>query len=290
MTVGSSGGCADPEGSIGGILCRAGQFLRAAAIESPRLEARMLLGAAMGVDLAALLREPRAPVPPEAAARFAAMLKRRLAHEPMGFVLGRQGFWTLELEVSPATLIPRADSEAIVEAALQGPPPGRVLDLGTGTGCLLLAVLSEHPGAFGVGVDLSSDAVALAARNAVGNGMAQRASFVAGSWADSLAGGFDLVLSNPPYIESAAIPGLMLEVAQYEPVQALDGGADGLDAYRLIVADLPRLLRPQGRAVLELGQGQAPAVGALAVAAGLDVLGTHADLGGVERALILQHR
>ena len=282
--------CADPEGSVGGMLCRAGQFLRAAAIDSPRLEARMLLGAAMGVDLAALLREPRAAVPPEAAARFATMLKRRLAHEPMGFVLGRQGFWTLDLEVSPATLIPRADSEAIVEAALQGPAPGRVLDLGTGTGCLLLAVLSEHPGAFGVGVDLSPEAAALAARNAAGNGLAQRATFLAGSWADSLHGRFDLVLSNPPYIESAAIRALMPEVALHEPARALDGGADGLEAYRLIVADLPRLLQPQGRAVLELGQGQAPAVAALAVATGLEVLGTHADLGGVERALILQHR
>jgi release factor glutamine methyltransferase len=290
VTSGSSSGCPDPEGSVGGILCRAGQHLRAAAIENPRLEARLLLGEAMGVDLSALLRESRAPVPPEAAQRFGGMLRRRLAHEPMGFILGRQGFWTLNLEVSPDTLIPRADSEAVVEAALQGPVPARVLDLGTGTGCLLLAVLSEHPEALGVGVDLSPGAAALAGRNAAANGVAERTLFLAGSWADSLAGGFDLVLSNPPYIETAAIPGLMPEVAAHEPARALDGGADGLDAYRLIVADLPRLLAPAGRAVLELGQGQAPAVAALGRAAGLVVLGTHSDLGGVERALILQRR
>lgn len=280
--------CADPEGSIGGILCRAGQHLRAAAIENPRLEARLLLGAAMQVELSALLREPRAPVPLPAATRFGAMLRRRLAHEPMAYILGHQGFWTLDLEVAPDTLIPRADSEAIVEAALLGPAPARVLDLGTGTGCLLLAVLSEHPAAFGVGVDLAPGAAALAARNAVANGLAGRATFLAGSWADSLAGSFDLVLSNPPYIESAAIAGLMPEVAAHEPTRALDGGADGLAAYRLIVADLPRLLTRGGHAVLELGQGQGPAVAALAQAAGLAVLGTHADLGGVDRALRLQ--
>ncbi|MBC9209998.1 peptide chain release factor N(5)-glutamine methyltransferase [Roseomonas aerophila] len=280
--------CPDPKGSVGAFLCRAGQHLRAAAIENPRMEARLLLSTAMGVDGSALLREPRAPVPEQAAHRFAAMLQRRLAHEPMGFILGHQGFWTLELEVSPATLIPRADSEAIVEAALQGPAPGRVLDLGTGTGCLLLAVLSEHPGAFGVGVDLSPDAAALAARNAVANGLADRCTFLAGSWAAALAGGFDLILSNPPYIETADIAGLMPEVALHEPARALDGGADGLDAYRVIVADLPRLLSPGGRAVLELGQGQGPAVSRLAEQAGLAVLGSHADLGGVERALILQ--
>ncbi|RKK01970.1 peptide chain release factor N(5)-glutamine methyltransferase [Pseudoroseomonas wenyumeiae] len=284
-----SDSCPDPAGSVGGFLCRAGQHLRAAAIENPRLEARLLLSTAMGVETTALLRDSRAPVPPEAARRFAEMLKRRLAHEPMGFVLGHQGFWTLDLAVSPATLIPRADSEAIVEAALQGPAPARVLDLGTGTGCLLLAVLSEHPAAFGIGVDLSPEAAALAAANARRNGLEERATFLAGSWAESLLGGFDLVLSNPPYIESAVIPGLMPEVALHEPARALDGGADGLDAYRLIVADLPRLLRPQGRAVLELGQGQAPAVSALARAVGLEVLGTHADLGGVDRALILRH-
>ncbi|PWC27239.1 peptide chain release factor N(5)-glutamine methyltransferase [Teichococcus aestuarii] len=285
----SDAGCPDPAGSVGGFLCRAGQHLRAAAIEAPRLEARLLLAEAMGVEQAALLREPRAPVPPEAATRFGDLLRRRLAHEPMAFLLGRQGFWTLELEVSPETLIPRADSEAIVEAALAAfPRPGaRVLDLGTGTGCLLLAVLSEWPEAFGVGVDLAPGAAALAARNAATNGLGGRSAFLAGDWATALSGRFDLVLSNPPYIESAAIPALMPEVAAHEPARALDGGADGLEAYRRIVAALPALLQPQGCAVLELGLGQREAVSALAEAAGLAIRGCHADLGGVERALVL---
>lgn len=285
----SEASCPDPAGSVGAFLCRAGQHLRAAAIESPRLEARLLLAEAMGVEQAALLRDPRAPVPPSAAARFGDMLRRRLAREPMAYLLGRQGFWTLELEVSPETLIPRADSEAIVEAALAAlPAPGaRVLDLGTGTGCLLLAVLSEWPGAFGVGVDLAPGAAALAARNAAANGLAGRAAFLAGDWATALSGRFDLVLSNPPYIESAAIPRLMPEVVAHEPARALDGGTDGLEAYRRILAALPDLLTVQGCAVLELGLGQREAVSGLGKAAGLAIRGCHADLGGVERALVL---
>jgi release factor glutamine methyltransferase len=282
--------CPDPAGTVGFFLCRAGQHLRAAAIEAPRLEARLLLAEAMGRPVEALLRDSRAAVPEAAAARFGAMLRRRLAHEPMAYVLGHAGFWTLRLAVSPATLIPRADSETIVEAALAAVPdrPGlRVLDLGTGTGCLLLAVLAERAGAFGVGLDLNPEAAALAARNAAANGLAGRSAFLAGDWAAALRGRFDLVLSNPPYIESAAIPGLMPEVAGHEPGRALDGGADGLEAYRAIAAALPGLLAPGGTAVLELGAGQAPAVAALAAAAGLAVAGTRDDLAGIARALVL---
>jgi release factor glutamine methyltransferase len=286
--VAEDAACAGPAASIGGLLCRAGQHLRAAAIENPRLEARLLLAEATGLDLAGLLRDSRAEVPPETALRFASMLRRRLALEPMAYVLGHQGFWTLDLAVSPATLIPRADSESIVEAALEAAPaPRRVLDLGTGTGCLLLAVLSERPQAFGIGVDLSPAAAALAAMNAVRNGLAGRTAFLAGDWATALAGRFDLVLSNPPYIESAAIPGLMPEVARHEPGRALDGGPDGLAAYRVIAAALPSLLAPGGVAVLELGQGQREAVSALAVANRLAIRGCHADLSGIDRALVL---
>lgn len=288
----SDGGCADPAGSVGAFLCRAGQHLRAAAIENPRLEARLLLGEAMGREPAALLGMARAPVPPAAAGRFAAMLRRRLTREPMAFILGHQGFWSLDLAVSPDTLIPRADSEAVVEAALAAMPAGahRVLDLGTGTGCLLLAVLSEWPLAFGVGVDLSPGAAALAARNAARNRLADRAAFLAGDWAASLRGGFDLVLSNPPYIESGALAALMPEVAQHEPPRALDGGADGLEAYRSLTGALPALLSPQGCAVLELGQGQARPVSTLAERAGLAIRNIRTDLSGIERALVLARR
>nr|WP_211187679.1 peptide chain release factor N(5)-glutamine methyltransferase [Neoroseomonas marina] len=272
-------------------MCQAGQVLRAAGIEAPRLEARRLLAHAMGCREEDLLRDPRAAVPGGAAAAFGEALRRRAAHEPVAHILGRQGFWTLDLEVSGDTLIPRADSEAIVEAALAAFPRvdaiRRVLDLGTGTGALLLAVLAEAPGAWGVGVDLSPAAAGLAARNAAANGLGGRAAFLAGDWDSALAGRFDLVLSNPPYIASDEIAGLMPEVARHEPRLALDGGPDGFDAYRRIAARLPALLAPGGRAVLELGIGQRSAVEAIAAAEGLRSLGAREDLGGVERALVL---
>jgi release factor glutamine methyltransferase len=284
--------CADPAGSIGFFLCQAGQRLRGAAIESPRMEARRLLAHVLGTTEEALLRDPRAPVAADKAARFAGLLARRVAHEPFAYLIGHVGFWTLELEVSPATLIPRADSESLIEAALEACPDKgallSVLDLGTGTGALLLAVLSELPAANGVGVDLKPDAAVLAARNAERLGLVNRASFLAGDWAAALSGRFDLILTNPPYIQSAAIPGLMPEVARHEPASALDGGVDGLSAYRRIIADLPRLLAPHGVAVLELGAGQQAAVEALARAAGLTPEACRADLGGVPRALVLR--
>ena len=277
----------DPGETVGAFLCQAGQLLRAAAIENPRIEARLLLAHAMDTTTETLLRDPRAEVPQDAVARFRAAMAQRLARTPMAQITGRAGFWTLDLEVSAETLIPRPDSETLIEAVLaSGLRPRRILDLGTGTGCLLLAVLSEFPEAEGIGVDLVPGAVALARRNAARNGLA--ASFLAGNWADSLAGRFDLILSNPPYIEASAIAALMPEVAVHEPASALDGGPDGLDAYRAILAELPRLLAPNGIAVLELGQGQAEAVLALAAAQGLSQLGLRADLGGIPRAMILE--
>ena len=283
--------CAEPAGTIGFFLCRAGQHLRAAAIESPRQEARILLAHALACRQEDLLRDPRAAVPPAAAQAFADLLRRRLDHAPVAYLLGHAEFWSLRLAVSPATLIPRADSEALVEAALEAFPdcaaPLRILDLGTGTGCLLLAVLSEYPAATGLGVDRIAGAAALARDNARSLGLADRARFLAADWAAPLAGRFDLVLSNPPYIESGSIPGLMPDVARHEPASALDGGGDGLEAYRALAAALPALLAPGGRAILELGQGQRAAVEALARAAGLTPLGCRADLGGIDRALVL---
>lgn len=274
--------------SVGALLCQGGQALREAGIEDSRWEARVLLAHALESSTEALLREPRAEVAPEAADRFLAMLDRRVAREPMAMVIGSVGFWTLELEVGPHTLVPRADSESLIEALLAAKTaPRRILDLGTGTGCLLLAALSEFPEAQGVGIDLVPEAAALARRNAARNALENRASFVAGRWADAISGRFDAILSNPPYIESGVIAGLMPEVSRHEPASALDGGDDGLDAYRAIVGQLPRLLTPAGIAVLELGEGQGPAVSALAETAGLRVLGGRKDLGGITRALLL---
>ncbi len=268
-------------------LTRATDVLRAAGIGNPRLEARLLLGHALGIGKEALLAAPDMAVP----ACFDSLLARRAAREPLAYIIGQQEFWSLPFAVSQATLIPRADSETLIEAALAAFPDRtavrRILDLGTGTGCLLLAALSEFPDAFGIGVDLSPGATALAAGNAASLGLAGRAAFVSGGWAAALDGRFDLVLSNPPYIPRGEIAGLMAEVAAHEPARALDGGMDGLDAYRAILGDLERLLAPGGVAVLELGAGQDAVVTALAAALRFRTT-TRRDLAGVARALVLR--
>ena len=270
--------------TVAALLTESAAALAAAGVAAPAREARLLLLHAIGRTAGALLDRGELVAAPA----LAALVARRAAREPMALILGRQGFWTLDLAVSRDTLIPRADSEAVVAAALAArPDAARVLDLGTGTGCLLLAVLSECPAAWGLGIDLSPEAAALAARNAAANGLAGRAAFLCGDWAASVHAHFDLVLSNPPYITSADLAGLMPEVAGHEPARALDGGADGLAAYRRIVAALPSLLAPGGVAVLELGIGQDASVAELARHAGLAVRGLRADLGGVARALVL---
>ena len=259
----------------------AASILAEAGIEAPRREARILLAHLLGLS-------PRTLPPEDAAVDEAAL---RAAREPLAYITGTQGFWTLELEVSPATLIPRADSETLIEAALAVFPDrravARVLDLGTGTGCLLLAALSEFPAAFGVGVDRVPAAAALAARNAARLGLSGRTAFLAGHWATALALRADLVLCNPPYIESAAIAGLMPEIAAHEPATALDGGAGGMQAYAALIPTLENWLAPGGVAILELGAGQAPAATALARAAGFTDISTRPDLGGTPRALLL---
>ena len=262
--------------------------LAAVGIDAPRREARLLLVHASGLDVASLLREVNASVE---APGFEALIDRRAAREPLAFITGHQPFWTLDLLVSPVTLIPRADSETLIEAALAafaGREVRRILDLGAGTGCLLLAALTEFPQAFGIGVDRAAGAAALARQNAERTGLASRAAFVCGDWAAPLQGRFDLVLSNPPYIEHAVIPGLMPEVAVHEPALALDGGSDGLDCYRVILAALPALLAPSGVAILEIGRGQADAVAAIARANGLAPDVPMADLAGIPRALAVR--
>jgi release factor glutamine methyltransferase len=210
----------------------------------------------------------------------------------MAFILGRRGFWTLDLEVSPATLIPRPDSETLIEAALGAFPDRgavhRVLDLGTGTGCLLLAALAEFPAAWGLGTDAEPASLALAARNARRNGLHDRARFLCADWAAPIRGRFDLLLCNPPYVKTGDIATLMAEVACHEPRRALDGGADGLAAYRRLIPLVPRLLTRCGAAIFELGQGQAAAVAEMAARNNLAFALRH-DLGGIARALVLRN-
>lgn len=269
--------------TIGQALRRGAAVLRRSGIENPAREARLLLAHALNRTTAEVLRDSAIEVE---AAPYDTLLERRAAHEPMAYILGRQGFWSLDFLVSAATLIPRPDSETIVEAALTLPAPSRVLDLGTGTGCLLLSILHERPTAFGIGVDLAPDAALLARRNAMCLGLASRAAFLCGDWAAALNGRFDLVVSNPPYIESITIPYLMPDVGHYEPRTALDGGNDGLVAYRAIVRMLPDMLTPHGAAVLELGIGQGPAVAALATPFGFNAR-FRPDLAGIERVIVL---
>ena len=269
-------------------LAQASDILAAAGVEEPRREARLMLGYATGLDGAALLRYLTSEVE---APWFEYMVERRAAREPLAFILGRKAFWNFEIAVTPETLIPRADSETLIEAAVTAFPKrtvSSILDLGTGSGCLLFAALIEFPAAFGIGVDRSEGAAAMARYNAIVLGLGARTSFLCGDWAAALEAKFDLVLSNPPYIQTAVIPGLMPEVALYEPISALDGGVTGLDAYHGVIAALPALLAPGGVAILELGAGQATSVADLAVAAGLTPGMPRLDLAGLERALPLR--
>ena len=266
------------------------QRLRAAGIEAPRLEARLLLAEAAGVTPEALLSDLDGAA---ALGRYEQLLCRREAREPLALILGRREFWSMAFAVSEATLVPRPESETLIEAACVAFPdpalhPRRILDLGTGSGCLLLAALAEFPGAFGVGTDRSEAAVSLARRNAAMLGFGGRVLFAVADWADPLAGRFDLVLGNPPYVTTAALPCLMPEVARFEPRLALDGGIDGLDGHRALIPVLSGLLSCAGVAVLELGIGQAAPVAALATEAGLTVAWAQ-DLAGTARAIVLRN-
>lgn len=282
----------DPTSDTVGALRRAlARLLAEAGIDAADLEARLILAHALSCDPARLLA--RADEPVDAGVRIAAegLLARRLAGEPVARLLGRREFWSLDLHLSPETLVPRPDTETVVEAALAALPdakaPLRVLDLGIGSGAILAALLVERPAAFGIGVDLSEGAARAARDNLARAGLGARSAVVVGRWAEALAGPFDLVVSNPPYIPTRDIAGLEREVRLHDPGLALDGGADGLDAYRAIACELPRLLRRDGIAVLELGIGQEAAVAELLRGAGLEVpQPARADLSGIARALV----
>ncbi|MFV0623897.1 peptide chain release factor N(5)-glutamine methyltransferase [Sphingomonas sp. ac-8] len=251
--------------------------------DTPRLDAELLMAHAMGVERTTLLlARLDDPVPPG----FAALVEARLSHTPVAYLTGRRAFWTIELEVGPGALVPRADSETLIEAAVAhfvGRAPATVLDLGTGPGTLLLAALDEWPQARGVGVDRSVQALGYARRNAERLDMARRAQFALGDWATALDGRFDLVLANPPYIGTdEALP---QEVVGHEPAGALFAGGGGLDAYRLLAPQIARLIAPGGVAVVEIGWTQADAVSALLANQGL-LTSVKQDLAGRPRAVV----
>ena len=252
--------------------------------DTARLDAELLMAHALEVSREVmLLSRLGGQVPVE----FEALLARRMAHEPVAYITGRRDFWTISLNVSPAVLIPRPDSETLIEAAVGHfgrAGPKRVLDLGTGSGALLLAALSEWPDASGVGVDASDAALAVAAANAKSLGLADRAAFVLGDWGEGVDERFDLILCNPPYVESGAM--LAAEVADYEPASALFAGEDGLEDYRHLMPQFARLMEPGAIVALEIGAEQAEVVSALALKAGLSAR-CFQDLAGRSRCLLL---
>ena len=266
---------------IAGALADAARRIGPAS-DTPRLDAELLMAHALGITREALLLGRHGDIVPPG---FPALVERRVAQEPIAYIVGRRAFWTIELAVTPAVLIPRPDSETLIEAAVAhfgARAPARILDLGTGSGALLLAALDQWPGAAGLGIDISPAALAVARANAARLGLADRAAFAAGEWEDA-AGPADLLLCNPPYIErDAALAPQVLR----EPAGALFAGADGLDAYRRIAPLLPRLIAPGGIACIEIGSGQAAAVTAFVAAAGC-VARVLPDLAGHDRCLAI---
>ena len=256
----------------------------AAVSDTPRLDAELLMAHALGVERQALLLDPARFAVPDG---FADLVTLRMRHEPIAYILGHRDFWTIRLSVGPGVLIPRPDSETLIEAAIDhfgATGPKRILDLGTGPGTLLYAALSEWPAASGLGVDASRIALDYASENALVLGLEGRTELMFGDWGAQVAGQFDLILCNPPYIADSEE--LMPDVADHEPESALFAGADGLDDYRRIIPDLQRLLLPDGIAILEIGHTQHMSVRELAETAGLKVA-CRQDLGGRDRALLL---
>jgi release factor glutamine methyltransferase len=262
-------------------------------IESTELDVRILVGAVLGLDLTGMIAAAKRILSADEAERLEGFAQRRMADEPVARIIGLKEFWGLPLRLSSETLVPRPDTETVVEAALEFLRAEsicdhslRIADLGTGSGAILLALLSELPNAFGIGTDISVAALRTAHDNARHLGLASRAAFVACDYASALSGPFDLIVSNPPYIRSADIASLGIEVRDHDPRLALDGGADGLDAYRLIAPQSARLLAPGGAIVLEVGHNQSDEVGSLIWAAGLTLFASKSDLAGVRRAVM----
>jgi release factor glutamine methyltransferase len=261
-------------------------------LETPALDARLLVEAALGIAPVDLVARPDEALTAEQEGRLADYARRRLSREPVARIIGEWEFWGLPFLLSAETLVPRPETEAVVETALARLPeaaaPLRILDLGTGTGCLLISILRERPLAIGLGVDRSPGALATARANAQRNGVHARALFVASDWGRAARGPFDLIVANPPYVASGVIPSLEPDVRDYDPALSLDGGPDGLDAYRIILSEAPGLLAETGILVLEIGYDQADALQTLSALSPLDFLGTGSDLTGNARCVTLK--
>ena len=276
--------------TLGSLLGEVASMLSQAGFTEPRRAARRLVASTLDLTPAELLSHSEQVLDEQHTGRVRRALDRMAEHEPLSRIVGRREFWGLEFTLCGDTLDPRPETETVVEAVLRRvldrDAPLRFLDLGTGTGCILLALLSEFPAATGFGVDIALGAVMTALGNAATLGLGERAHFLVGDWGTAMSGKFDVIASNPPYIASAALADLPPEVALYDPCLALDGGADGLGAYRALVVDLARLLQPGAVLVIEVGFSQAPAVAAMLRASGMAIEGCERDLAGIARCVV----
>ncbi len=279
--------------SIRGVIGDAADRLQEAGISSAPLDARLLMQQALGYDHATLIRHSDNSLAQDQQERFEQLLARRMRREPLSHITGYREFWKHRFLVSPEVLDPRPDSETLIEAVLRYlPDKGKtftMLDLGVGSGCLLLSLLGEYPNARGVGVDISEAALAVARQNAEQLALEARCDFLQDNWGKTLHPAFDMIISNPPYIADVDMEHLEPEVGRYEPRLALSGGQDGLAAYRAIALQLKRLLRKRGLAVVELGAGQHDAVARIMCEAGLERKESAEDISGIDRALIITH-
>ncbi len=278
--------------TVGGVLQDAIVQLKTAGVEMPELDARLLLQEAVGLSHADIIADGARGLGAEAVAGFAQMMARRLAHEPVSRIVGRRAFWGLDLAVSASVLDPRADTERLIEAVLErvaetGRMPGRIADIGTGSGAIVLALLSEFPKATAVASDICDAALEVAQANAENLGLEARIEFVRGSCLEPLVGTYDLIVSNPPYIRSADIAGLSEDVRQFDPLLALDGGADGLDFYRVLVSESQLWLKPDGALFVEIGHDQATDVCQIADECGWNSIEILKDMAENDRVLCL---
>lgn len=262
----------------------------ASGLDTPDLDARILVRHCLQLTDADLITGHAQPTPDQMTALDVA-IECRLAGEPVSRILGYREFWGLRFKITPDTLDPRADTERLVEMALESmknTPPARILDLGTGTGCILLALLTEFPQATGLGIDINPGAVDVSRENMESIGLSDRASFRQGNWTDSLIesdGLFDLIVSNPPYIPEADIESLSVEVRNHDPILALVGGRDGLEPYRILITEIKKFLSPQGRALFEIGQNQDADLVRLVEESGLKLVRIGADYAGIPRVV-----
>lgn len=268
--------------------------LQKAHVESASLDARLLLEHVQGCTREQLLLSMDMPMAEKTLQHYRRLIDRRAAREPVAKIIGRKEFWGMLFKVSSETLDPRPDSETLVETVLRHNPNREqscsILDLGTGTGCLLLTLLNELPHATGLGVDCHADTLAVARDNALTLGLQSRANFIMSDWCSQVAGTFDIVVANPPYIPTRTIETLSPEVARFDPMRALDGGEDGLDAYRAICSQIDRILAPAGLVAFEMGTGQQASLTALIEAHGLTVVDVASDLGSVPRVVVARKR